>query len=267
MTIYIGSNEILDAKLGADQVQKLYLGETEVWNSTPPTPPVQIKALKFETAGSNHLTIGLLGSLSPVFEYSNDGETWNSYTMNTQLAFGGDTPLYIRGTNTKLVDRSSTRVYFSFDSYTTDTNLVDCTGNVMHLYDYTQDLTSFPSGSGHGLQLLFAENTSLRTPPSLPALDISNAIFCYNATFKNCTHLSAIPLLPATIGSSSCYGDTFNGCSLIKMSETRTGEYTNEYTFGIEIGNYGIRMFENTGGTFTGTATAQTYYTANEVIS
>lgn len=266
MAINFGENPIQDAKVGETQVEKIYLGEEEVWSSTPPVPPV-INALKFETAGSNHLTIGLLGSLSPVFEYSNDGETWNSYTINTQLAFGGGTPLYIRGTNTKLTEKSSTRIYFSFDAYTTDTNLVDCTGNVMHLYDYTQDLTSFPSGSGHGLQLLFANNTSLRTPPSLPALDLSNAALCYNGTFKNCTHLNAITLLPATTIALSCYADMFNGCSLIKMSETETGEYVNPYIFGGNFGQSAIDMFANTGGTFTGTPTYKTYYTSNRIIS
>ena len=266
MAINFGENPIQDAKVGETQVEKIYLGEEEVWSNTPPTPP-SINALKLETAGSNSVTIdsGLLSGISPVFEYSNDGETWTSWNINNSLSFGNGTPLYIRGTNTALVYKGSKRVHFSFDSYTNDTNLVDCSGNIMALFDYSNVVTEFPSGAEHGLQLFFSENTSLRTPPSLPALTLT--IFCYNAMFKNCTHLNAINYLPATTMGTSCYGDMYNGCSLIKMSETQTGEYVNEYSFGGTIGGSASNMFANTGGTFTGSPTNTTYYTSNEVIS
>ena len=39
MAVKIGSSDISDAKLGTIQVQKMYIGSTEVWSSAPPTYP------------------------------------------------------------------------------------------------------------------------------------------------------------------------------------------------------------------------------------
>ena len=122
---------------------------------------------------------------------------------------------------------------------------------------------------------MFANCTSLVTPPKLPATILEiDGMHCYQSMFANCTSLEILPKLPATILDKECYRNMFNGCSKIKMSLTQDSTYKNEYR--IPVSGNGIDntegegaltgMFNGTGGTFTGTPTINTtYYTANEV--
>ena len=64
----------------------------------------------------------------------------------------------------------------------------------------------------------------------------------------------------------------FYGCIKIKLSDTKTGGYVNEYRVptvgtGIDNTNTMNSMFSSTGGTFVGAPTINTtYYTENQVI-
>ena len=110
---------------------------------------------------------------------------------------------------------------------------------------------------------MFKDCTSLTRAPELPATTLAD--FCYEQMFLECTSLTQVPELPATTLAYSCYSVMFLGCTSLKLSETRTGEYTQEYripssgdgthaTFDLN------RMFESTGGTFTGTPKINTTY-------
>lgn len=261
MGLNIGSNAISDLKLDSTQVDKVYLESSVVWEKSSPVP--EIKALKFTSADTQILSVnnGTLGTITPNFEYSIDnGSTWTSWDVTTTITFGSGVDLYVRGSNTILAKTGSNYVHFQFST----ASPVYCSGNVMHLYDYTQDLTSFPTASGsRGLKYLFASCNRLVTCPSLPATTLINS--AYNYMFSNCTSLISLPALPAIEGASACYANMFNGCTSIKLSETQTGEYQNEYT--IPAYTFGTNMFTNTGGTFTGTPTQATYYTSNTIIS
>ena len=59
----------------------------------------------------------------------------------------------------------------------------------------------------------------------------------------------------------------YDGCTLIKMSETQDSEYTNEYSIYTD-GKLANGMFNNTSGTFTGEVigSPKTLYTSNTVI-
>ena len=87
--------------------------------------------------------------------------------------------------------------------------------------------------------------------------------------FRNCTSLTQAPALPATTLADSCYYSMFDGCTSLKLSSTKTGEYTQEYRIPSSgTGTTGtdslIDMFSNTGGTFTGTPEINTtYYLSN----
>lgn len=338
MGVNLGSTAISDLRLGDTQIGKAYLGSELVWDSTPaPT----VRALKFTSAGAQTLGINQssLGTLTPNFEYSNDDQTWASWDITTTLAFGNGVDLYIRGTNNILANSSE---YTTFVFSTSEP--VNCSGNIMHLFDYTQDLTAFPTAEGSAgtkamfynctqlvsapqlpattlldrcYNLMFWNCTSLVHPPELPATSLAEgcyhsmfmrcrvlnnapelpattlAINCYfkmfggcrgltsapslpalsiptgayGVMFESCKSLASIPELPGTSFGLNCYTKMFDGCSLIKMSTTEGGEYTNEYTFGAIPSAYAIDMFVNTGGTFTGTPNQQTYYTANTIIS
>lgn len=266
MGVAKGSNLITDVKLGTGQVDKLYLGSNVVWQKTA---PVVIKALKFTSTNTQTLGVdgSTLGLVNPNFEYSTDnGSTWTTWNVSTTLSFGNGTDLYIRGSNTILARNGTNYVHFNFST----ASPVYCSGNVMHLYDYTQDLTSFPvDSSSRGLKYMFANCTQLVTCPSLPATTLINN--AYSHMFEGCTSLTTLPNLHAgTVSLAiSCYVNMFNGCSLIKLSETQTGEYQYSYdVLGIYDSSYATGMFTNTGGTFTGTpAQNTTYYTSNTIIT
>lgn len=298
MGINLGSSPISNLKVGSDQVNKVYLGTTEVWSATPPTPT--IRALKFSSVAAQNLKINttssIIGDLTPYFEYSLDnGQTWtvwNQSDFDTGITFGNGVDLYLRGSNTYLA-KGGNVVQFITNPYQLDADLVDCTGNIMHLFDYTQDLTAFPDATNsEGVRQMFSDFTALRTTPDLPATALADSN-CYYRTFYNCAHLLSSPKLPATTLKAGCYRDMFRGCSLleiipslpattlatncyngmfrydlnIKMSTTQDAEYTNEYVFGANPAGYANNMFGGTGGTFTGAPDQTTYYTSNTIIS
>lgn len=292
MGINLGSTSISDLKLGSEQVNKVYKGSDLIWQKQA---PVQVKALRFTSAGSQTLGIDTtkLGTVTPSFEYSTDnGNTWTAWTVSRPISFGNGTDLYLRGSNTVLAKGGVNYTNFVFST----NSPVNCSGNIMHLYDYTQDLTAFPSvsgsGSSRGVKFLFQNCTQLVTPPDLPAIALDVNGYTYYYMFAGCTSLITSPSLPATTTWASAYEGMFNGCTSltkipqlkanalvsmnagyemfknctsIKMSTTQEGEYINTYDFGgvsAQINN----MFAGTGGTFTTGIPPQILYTANEII-
>lgn len=115
---------------------------------------------------------------------------------------------------------------------------------------------------------MFMWCTSLTTPPELPAVTWGNS--CYIEMFNWCTSLSSIPFIHLNkLYMSSC-AYMFDGCSLIKVSETQTWEYVNPYYIiitesGSQLDAYDIFVW--TGGTFTWDLFVfNTYYTSNPVV-
>lgn len=114
---------------------------------------------------------------------------------------------------------------------------------------------------------MFYGCTNLTQAPALPATTLSD--YCYFAMFSGCTSLTQIPSLPATTLKTSCYQQMFYCCTSLKLSETQTGEYTQEYRIpssgtGTTASTAFSLMFFSTGGTFTGTPEINTtYYLSN----
>ena len=114
---------------------------------------------------------------------------------------------------------------------------------------------------------MFSGCTRLIQASALPATTLANG--CYDNMFSNCTSLTQAPALPATTLTVYCYQYMFRGCTKIKLSSTRTGEYTQEYRIpssgtGTTATNALSNMFTSTGGTFTGTPKINTtYYLSN----
>ena len=136
---------------------------------------------------------------------------------------------------------------------------------------------------------MFSNCTSLAQAPELPATTLAGR--CYYAMFSNCTSLiqasklhattlsdeccsnmfseckslMQVPELPVITLSRECYGHMFDGCASLKLSETKTEEYTQEYRIpssgdGTTSSDALIRMFNLTGGTFAGTPKINTTY-------
>jgi hypothetical protein len=88
---------------------------------------------------------------------------------------------------------------------------------------------------------------------------------CYNGMFANCTSLRQPPALPATTLVYRCYDTMFYGCTSLKISETQTDIYNTPWRIptsgtGTEAGSWNVRMLDGTGGTFTGDPSINTTY-------
>ena len=112
-------------------------------------------------------------------------------------------------------------------------------------------------------QFMFNGCTSLTQAPALPATTLAN--YCYRFMFSYCTSLTQAPALSATTLANFCYASMFEGCTRLKLSSTKTGEYTQEYRIpttgtGTTATDALTNMFASTGGTFTGTPGINTTY-------
>ena len=110
---------------------------------------------------------------------------------------------------------------------------------------------------------MFSGCTSLTKAPALPATTLANN--CYERMFRGCTSLTQAPALPATTLANNCYKYMFENCTSLKLSNTKTGEYTQEYRIpttgtGTTTTDALTNMFISTGGTFTGTPSINTTY-------
>ena len=110
---------------------------------------------------------------------------------------------------------------------------------------------------------MFHDCTSLTKAPALPATTLAKN--CYYGMFSGCTSLTQVPALPATTLVNSCYQSMFYGCTSLKLSSTKTGEYTVAYRIPTTgVGSATLQdvknMFTSTGGTFTGTPAINTTY-------
>lgn len=105
-------------------------------------------------------------------------------------------------------------------------------------------------------QSMFSGCISLTSAPKLPATTLDAS--CYAQMFSGCTSLIAAPELPATTLLSGCYDRMFNGCANLKVNITSGNKiFTCPSTIPVGAVQY---MFDNTGGTFTGTPTEGTTY-------
>ena len=117
---------------------------------------------------------------------------------------------------------------------------------------------------------MFNGCTSLTTAPSLPATTLAD--YCYGYMFYNCPNLTTVPSLPATTLADSCYSNMFAACRSIKLAISQSSEYNKEYRIpksgdGVTATNALRKMFDATGGTFTGTPEINTtYYTSNTIV-
>ena len=231
-------------------------------------------------------------------EYSTDASNWRIWD-GTEISSSNNS-LYLRGSeNTKINKKSSPSGRFVFTG--TDSLKISCTGNIENLLDCEiVNLGEHPTMDKSCFAYLFSGCTSLTTAPTLPATTLKD--YCYNFMFSGCTSLTTAPTLPASTIVPGCYKDMFNGCASletlpelpattlktycynnmfkgctrIRMSKTKTGEYTTPYRVpksgtGTSASFALDNMFMNTEGSLAsssnGTPTINTtYYTSNALV-
>lgn len=170
-------------------------------------PPMSYSYLTFTSTGGNTLAFDNSEGVNPSLEYSTDGSTWQSWDYSALTIYNGQS-VYIRGNNPNGLNR--TNLYGSFVIGGNGT--VACSGNIMHLLDYTTDLLTIPrSGCFYRL---FAGCDKLTSGPSLPATTLAPS--CYASLFEMCTLLGSAPALPAMVMEQACYVDMFFGCEALR---------------------------------------------------
>ena len=266
------------------------------------TPVVKIDAkylsMPFKPYGESYLTFSSPSSFTlsvynnikswdGTLEYFASDETWTIWEGTSPLsaaANGGEYVLYLRGTGNTVItgDRSNIWVL-------TGTG-IKCIGNIENLLDYVlvasgahptmsencysymfQNCTSLTQApalpattlAAYCYNRMFAHCTSLTQAPALPATTL--AAHCYDRMFQDCTSLTQAPALPATTLADGCYNCMFQNCTSLKLSSTKTDEYTQKYRIpssgdGTTVAGALNEMFASTGGTFNGTPSINTTY-------
>ena len=165
----------------------------------------KVNALIFASEGTSRLDTYHYGEPNIKFEYSFDGVNWKDWDL-TELTIEKGTPLYLRGDNPNGISTSRAS-YFKFSMYGDN---MSCTGNIMHLLDYNNDLDTIPSK--YCFYHLFTNCKKLTAAPELPATTLTEG--CYFSMFYGCNSLTTIPsILPATTLEKNCYSYMFSCCS------------------------------------------------------
>lgn len=119
MAINLGSTAIADAKLGAEQVDKIYLGEQVVWSNTPPTPtepPYGEVVLYGYTQASTNISNITGGTVTvtddDMFKMTFSGEMMGTtYVCPINITISGDDPTDYWGWSVSGTDANGTPVY------------------------------------------------------------------------------------------------------------------------------------------------------------
>ena len=228
-----------------------------------PFKPKGESYLTFSSPSSFTLSVyNNIKSWDGTLEYFASDETWTIWEGTSPLsaaANGGEYVLYLRGTGNAVITGNN----INYEWVLTGTD-IKCIGNIENLLDYaTVASGAHPTMSEYCYKSMFIGCTSLTQAPALPATTLAG--FCYANMFRGCTSLTKVPALPATALAAYCYYNMFNGCSSLKLSSTKTDEYTQEYRIpssgnGTTAANSLIDIFASTGGTFTGTPSINTVY-------
>ena len=265
--------------------------------SAPPASPAYI-TFSSPTA----FTLSIIGSVKlwdGIVEYSTDGENWSEWNGLTTLSSevkNGESVLYARGEGNTILTGSS--VQTNSGAWHFSGSDISVSGMIHNMLDYHGNPTvgnyAFKSWFGwkspgdtaivsaenliitdpvtlHMCDGMFSRCKGLQRPPRFTAQVLAEA--CFQSIFYQCSGLNTLPSLPASTLEPSCYYTMFSGCTNIKMSQTKTGDYQNEYRIpisgtGVNATNATGYIFQQTGGTYAPNSTVPintTFYTSNDV--
>ena len=213
------NKDYANIKKGTTDLQRLYAGNTLIWElETPqPTPTgYSNEYLTFIAKGNGNNRFSFSGSswvqggntFSNKISYSLDsGVTWSEPSSSVNINVNsGDTVMW-KGEMTPDSNHSN-----GIGTFSNSNTFFDIQGNVMSLlygdnFANQTDLTNL-SYAFNGLfsmsWVISAENLIL------PATILSSR--CYQGMFQSCSYLTTPPQLPATTLASICYSSMFSGC-------------------------------------------------------
>lgn len=267
------------------------------YGSASPAPPAYVT---FSSPAA--FTLSIIGSVKlwdGIVEYSTDGENWSEWNGLTTLASGakdGENVLYVRGEGNTILTGASAQTnsgawHFSGSGISVSGiihNMLDYHGNLT-VGDYAfKNLFGWKSPgdtaiitaenliipdpvTAHMCDAMFSRCKGLQRPPRFTAQVLAEN--CFQSAFYQCSGLNTLPTLRALTLKSNCYISMFIECTSIKLSQTKTGDYQNEYRIpisgtGTNATSATMSMFKGTGGTYAPTQTVPintTFYTSNDV--
>jgi hypothetical protein len=232
-------------KVGTTDLQRLYAGNTLIWELESPTPtPTGYSSEYFTTIVVSGSRLYWSGSTTAnTLSYSkNDGEWSTPETSITLNVTAGDVVRW-KGVEGRMTPKTSGSGHLGIGCFAQTTMqgpaTFDCQGNVMSLlygdnFSGQTNLSDYPYAfdgllsrtqareignialpattlSNNCYTNLFQGCTATTTAPSLPATTMRDN--CYQNMFNNCFSLTTAPQLPATTLAYQCYNSMFAGCS------------------------------------------------------
>ena len=176
---------------------------------------------------SSSITLNKVNSPTELqLEYrTNTNSTWQNYTLGTTINLANiDDWVEMRNQGLQTLNNTDGN-YHKFAM----TGKIAASGNIQYLLDKTGELLSVTD-------------------------------YCYCGMFTGCASLITAPALPATTLANQCYTSMFSNCTNLKVNQNGSGTkiFTCPSTSGLT--NPIIYMFDNTGGSFTGTPTQGNTY-------
>lgn len=199
------------------------------------------------------------------------------FTTSKKVAASGNiNSLLDDGDGSTITAIPSNYCYNSLFSNTKITSIPELPATTLTNYCYYQlfvgcrQLTSIPEGALPATNLtdgcysnMFSQCSAIETVP-LNLLPVTTlATNCYQMMFYFCSSLTQAPSLPATTLANRCYNSMFGDCTNLKIKENNSTGSTKIFTCPSTSGISApvASMFDNTGGSFTGTpTTGNTYY-------
>ncbi len=170
--------------------------------------------LTFTASGTQVFKMSLPDGFAGRFQYSVNNGSWTTVKSNTEVTFGGDKTLRLRGVS---ADGTAT----SYSKYCTIsfTNVdvpVTASGDIRTLVDYKNHDTADTKNAR--FCYLFQNCTALTSAPQLSAETLAD--YCYFNMFYGCKNLTAAPALPAETLEERCYASMFQGCTELTGTPT-----------------------------------------------
>lgn len=230
-------NDIDNAYVGNEEVEKIYLGEELIYSTGP--APVDYRSMPLTVEALSGGTLQLTNTTSQTDIYYNlNDDGWqlintNNMSFNLQagdiIQFGAteavDLQQYSAGRSLFSGNTLAFKVYGNIESleygYGDFTNrdtsvylesaFTYCFRSCSGLTDASNLVLPATSLAQRCYTAMFWGCTSLTSAPELPSTTLTQS--CYSSMFQGCRSLTQAPELPATALESSCYAGMFSGCT------------------------------------------------------
>lgn len=250
MPINVNGTEMQSIIVDGVEMKKVIVDGVTVYEKAP--VPTVNNYLTFTGENGNDFTLSANKTWDGTMWTSTDAQAWTEWDGSAVSSANG--VLYLKGKNEYCATSSGgMQCVLSANA--------GCSGNCMTLLNC--DNPDDASLNTMCFSDMFRGCTGLTSAPELPATTLAD--YCYASMFRECRGLTSAPELPATTLADSCYNYMFYGCRNIKISTTQDSTYRTPYRIpttgtGTTSTDSLSRMFDSTGGAFTGTPTINTTY-------